>query len=136
MQRPVRDRAFRRQVLEAYDGTCAVSGLSLRNGGGWMEVEAAHIRAVEAGGPDIVPNGIALTATLHKLFDRGMFSIGDDLSVLVSENKIPRDDQARLFHPDRRLRPPREPRLRLDPAFLAWHRQERFGGGDGSGAWA
>ena len=127
--RPLRDRAFRRQVLAAYDGTCAISGLSLRNGGGWMEVEAAHIMAVEEGGPDTVRNGLALSGTLHHLFDRGLVAVADDLSILVSENKVPRDVQARLINADGRLRVPGDPRLTPHPDFLSHHRETRFGGG-------
>lgn len=135
LNRPVRDRAFRRQVLEAYEGTCAISGLSLRNGGGWMEVEAAHIKAVEHGGPDIVQNGLALSATLHKMFDRGLISVAADHSILVSENKVPREVQDRLFSADRRLRLPRDERLHPDPTFLAFHREVVYGGGDGGFDW-
>jgi putative restriction endonuclease len=51
--RVVRDRVFRRNVLRAYDERCAVSALKLINGGGRAEVDAAHIRPVEANGPDI-----------------------------------------------------------------------------------
>ncbi len=129
VSRPFRDRAFRRQVLAAYDGTCAISGLSLRNGGGWMEVEAAHIMAVEEGGPDDLRNGLALSATLHRMFDRGLVAVADDLSILVSENKVPREVQARLINPTGRLRAPSDPRLAPHPAFLAHHREHRFGGG-------
>ncbi|TXN19033.1 restriction endonuclease, partial [Methylobacterium sp. WL9] len=52
--RIVRDRVFRRVVLGAYDERCALTGLKLLNGGGRAEVAAAHIRPVEANGPDIV----------------------------------------------------------------------------------
>jgi putative restriction endonuclease len=55
--RIVRDRVFRRNVLQAYDSRCAITSLKLINGGGRAEVEAAHIRPVEANGPDIVSNG-------------------------------------------------------------------------------
>ncbi len=51
--RVLRDRVFRRIVLDAYDQRCAVTGLKLINGGGRAEVEAAHIRPVERNGPDI-----------------------------------------------------------------------------------
>jgi putative restriction endonuclease len=61
VSRIVRDRVFRRIVLRAYDERCAVTGLKLINGGGRAEVEAAHIRPVEANGPDIVSNGLALS---------------------------------------------------------------------------
>ncbi len=70
--RPYRDVAFRRKVREAYDYRCAISGLRLRNGGGRPEVQAAHIRPVERLGSDAVRNGLALSGTLHWMFDRGL----------------------------------------------------------------
>jgi len=65
VSRIVRDRVFRRVVLGAYDQRCAITGLRLINGRGRAEVDAAHIRPVEASGPDIVNNGIALSGTAH-----------------------------------------------------------------------
>ena len=61
INRAVRDRNFRKNVLRAYGERCAITGLRLINGGGRAEVEAAHIRPVEHDGPDIVSNGIALS---------------------------------------------------------------------------
>jgi len=81
--RPVRDRIFRRIILDAYDCRCAVTGLKFINGGGRAEVQAAHIKPVEHHGPDIVTNGIALSGTAHWMFDRGLISLSDDLDVLV-----------------------------------------------------
>lgn len=43
VSRPVRDRVFRKLVLEAYNSRCAITGLKLINGRGRAEVEAAHI---------------------------------------------------------------------------------------------
>lgn len=51
VSRKFRDIAFRRHVRDAYQNTCAVTGLRLINGGGRPEVQAAHIRPVEADGP-------------------------------------------------------------------------------------
>src|SRR6185437_14147709 len=69
--RIVRDRVFRKVVLRAYDERCVVTGLKLINGSGRAEVAAAHIRSVQARGPDIVSNGLALSGTAHWMFDRG-----------------------------------------------------------------
>lgn len=128
--RPYRDALFRRQVLDAYDERCAISGLGLRNGGGRPEVEAAHIVPVEAGGPDGVRNGLALSATLHWMFDRGLVSVaGPDEGhrILVSHNKVDRDTADRLIGPGHRLRLPRDPRHHPHPEYLRWHRENRFG---------
>lgn len=131
LSRKLRDAAFARNVKAAYGGRCAISDLALRNGGGRPEVEAAHIRPVEHYGPDTVRNGIALSATLHWMFDRGLLAVADDSdhTILVSENKVPRDVVARLIRPERRLRLPEDPRKRPHPDYLRWHRENVFGRG-------
>lgn len=124
--RPYRDAAFARMVRRAYGGRCAISGLRLRNGGGRAEVEAAHIRAVADGGPDVVRNGIALSGTLHWMFDRGLIKVADDYSLLISDNKVDKPTVARLVNPDRRLMVPDDPRLRPHPDYLRWHREKDY----------
>ncbi|HWQ10682.1 MAG TPA: HNH endonuclease [Holophaga sp.] len=123
--RPFREEAFRRRVREAYRNTCAFSGLHLVNGGGRPEVQAAHIRPVASKGPDSVRNGLALTGTLHWLFDRGLLGVGEDMAVLVSPQGLP-DDLDRLLRSDRRLLLPEAPDQRPHSAFLAWHRANVF----------
>ena len=125
--RPFRDRAFTRAVQGAYGQTCAFTGLRILNGGGRPEVQAAHIRPVADRGPDSVRNGIALSATLHWMFDRGLVSIAPDYSILVAERQIP-ERLLSLLNPDRRVRLPRDPRLRPAPAFLDYHRKRVFEG--------
>lgn len=123
--RKFRDAAFRRHVRSAYANTCAVTGLRLLNGGGRPEVQAAHIRPVEENGPDTVRNGIALTGTIHWLFDRGLITFDDSLRVLLSPNGIP-DELSRLIRPDRKILMPENPEYRPHPTYLAWHRENRF----------
>lgn len=127
VSRPYRDVAFRRKVREAYDYRCAMSGLRLRNGGGRPEVNAAHIRPVERQGSDSVRNGLALSVTLHWMFDRGLLSVADDGSILVSRNKVPREVEDRLILPSGRLVLPDDPRDRPHPDNLRWHRENVFG---------
>ena len=123
--RTFRDVAFRRHVRTAYENTCSVTGLRLINGGGRPEVQAAHIRPVEANGPDTVRNGIALTGTAHWLFDRGLISISPTYDILVSPHGVP-DELDRLIVRDRRLILPKDLELRPHQAYLEWHRQSRF----------
>lgn len=127
VQRSFRDASFARQVKRAYGGRCAISGLELRNGGGRAEVEAAHIKPVAHGGPDIVMNGIALSGTIHWMFDRGLISIADDFSVLVSHNKVDKAVADRLFHPGNTLLLPEDKRYHPHPDFLRYHRENIFG---------
>jgi putative restriction endonuclease len=125
--RPYRDVAFRRKVRVAYDYRCAMSGLRLRNGGGRPEVQAAHIRPVDRQGSDSVRNGLALSGTLHWMFDRGLLSVAEDHTILVSRNKVPSDVVARLISPQGGLILPRDPHDHPHPENLRWHRENVFG---------
>lgn len=89
VNRKIRDASFRRQVCDAYENTCAVTRLKMVNGGGKAEAQAAHIWPVQTGGPDVVQNGIALSATAHWLFDRHLISLTDDYGLLISHNRVP-----------------------------------------------
>ncbi|MBX5225077.1 restriction endonuclease [Rhizobium sp. NLR9b] len=124
--RIVRNRLFRRLVLQAYDKRCAITGLKLINGGGRAEVDAAHIRPVEANGPDILTNGIALSGTAHWMFDRGLISLSDDLNVLISRQANDPESILGLINKTGRAIVPSRPFERPQPHFLQWHRQNCF----------
>lgn len=125
--RIVRDAAFRRAVMDVYQDTCAVTGLRIINGGGRAEAQAAHIVPVADGGPDVVRNGIALSATAHWLFDRHLISIGEDWSLLISHNKVPVEMLPMFARHRERIRLPRDTAAWPRPDFVAHHR-ERFAG--------
>lgn len=125
--RVARDQSFARMVKAAYNGRCAMSGLDLRNGGGRAEVQAAHIRPVSAQGPDTVRNGLALSGTLHWMFDRGLISVGKNYEILVSGNKVPADVRDRLLSPSGRLILPDNARHHPHPEYLRYHRENIFG---------
>lgn len=124
--RIVRDRLFRRLVLKAYGERCAITGLKLINGGGRAEVDAAHIRPVEANGPDILTNGIALSGTAHWMFDRGLISLSDDLEVLISRQANDPDAVRAFVNSTGRAIVPNNLQERPHPRFLSWHREHCF----------
>jgi putative restriction endonuclease len=124
VNRKIRDANFRLEVCRAYGDRCAVTGLRIINGGGRSEVQAAHIKPVAVGGLDVVKNGIALSATVHWLFDRHLISIDDDYRLLVSHNQVPGELRS-LFRPENeRLHLPEDKRLWPHPIFLAYHREK------------
>jgi putative restriction endonuclease len=127
VSRPFRDKAFSAAVKGAYLDTCAMTGLKIINGNGRSELQAAHIRPVEYRGPDSVRNGIALSATVHWIFDRGLISVDDDYSLLLAKDRLPETIE-RLLGGNRRLLLPDQPELRPHPKFLDYHRREVFKG--------
>ncbi|CAM3237030.1 Putative restriction endonuclease [Sphingomonas antarctica] len=128
VNRKIRDAAFRGLVLDAYDSTCAVTGLRIVNGGGKAEAQAAHIWSVAGGGPDEVQNGIALSATAHWLFDRHLISLDERFGLLVSHNKVPAELRQLFPSTGQPIRLPRAARLHPRPEYVARHR-EMFAGG-------
>jgi putative restriction endonuclease len=124
--RIVRDSIFRRIVLRAYDARCAITSLKLINGSGRAEVEAAHIRPVEANGPDIVSNGLALSGTAHWMFDRGLISIADDCEILISRYVNDTAGVRAMINKTGRILTPVRAVDQPHPHFLRWHRENRF----------
>lgn len=124
--RVVRDRVFRRIVLRAYNERCVITGLKLINGGGRAEVDAAHIRPVQANGPDVVNNGLALSGTAHWMFDRGLISLGDDLKILISRQVNDVDGVRNFVNKTGFAFAPHRAGDRPHPHFLKWHRENCF----------
>jgi putative restriction endonuclease len=124
--RAIRDRVFRTKILEAYDCQCALTGLKFINGGGRAEAQAAHIKPVEADGPDIVTNGIALSGTVHWMFDRGLLSLADDLTILMSKLINDTEGARKIINPSGRANLPVNPAVRPHPRYLEWHRSNCF----------
>lgn len=123
-----RDPAFREEILRAYQYRCAVCGFNSRVGQVLVGVEAAHIKWHQAGGPDRNENGVALCSLHHKLFDRGIFTIAQDMRVLVSETATGSAMFGHLvldFH-GRQLSPPVRSEYHPRSTFLDWHLAEVF----------
>ena len=121
--RKLRDAAFRASVLAAYDDRCAVTGLRIVNGGGRAEAQAAHIWPVAGGGPDVVQNGIALSATAHWLFDRHLISLTDGFGLLVSHNKVPSELRGLFERQMERICLPKERTLWPHLDYVRRHRE-------------
>jgi putative restriction endonuclease len=126
VNRTVRNRQFRKRVLDVYDRRCALTGMQLINGGGRAEAQAAHIMSVEAGGPDVVNNGIALSGTVHWMFDRGLISLGNDGDILLSRKINDIDGVQKLIYSDGKARLPNSAAHRPHTRYLEWHRSECF----------
>jgi putative restriction endonuclease len=82
----VRGAVFSREVLRAYQSTCAVSGLQLLSTTGAAPLlDACHIVPWSVSHDDTIGNGLALCPNLHRAFDRHLFWIDGDYRVRVAE---------------------------------------------------
>ena len=130
-RRPQRDPEFRDAVLRAYARRCAVCDFDLRIAEDSFGLEAAHIMWHAAGGPDQVPNGLALCTVHHTALDWGVIGLepeSGEYHLLVS-NEL--RGQGRAFNEmldlqGKPLRPPQEEDLQPAVEFVNWHRQQVF----------
>lgn len=89
VSRLVRGNDFRRKVIVAYDRKCCVTGLQLRL------IDAAHILPVGAmGSTDDIQNGLCLSPTYHRAYDRGLIYLAEDQRMLINPRK--KDELVRL----------------------------------------
>jgi putative restriction endonuclease len=124
-KRAFRDAAFASIVGQAYDYSCAVSGLRFYTPANHFEVESAHIIPVSANGPDSVRNGIALTRTMHFLFDKGLITIDENFRILKSDWLTRSGVEAR-FGIQEFMSLPNDENTHPHPHFLRYHREKIF----------
>ena len=123
-----RSPKFRRHVLRAYESRCCVCGYDVRLGNAPAGIEAAHIKWYQAGGPDLVSNGLALCTLHHKIFDLGAFTVTADQLTLVFSQEISGTSQIEwllAFH-GKPIRRPQSKAYLPAPEFLDWHRDKVF----------
>ncbi len=126
----VRSPDFRNRVLSAYEYRCAVCGFNVRLGEILVAVEAAHIKWHQAGGPDLEQNGIALCSLHHKLFDRGVFTLNENMKFQVAENAHGThgmEEWLMRYH-GQEIRKPQRPDYYPENNFINWHVREVFRG--------
>jgi putative restriction endonuclease len=73
------------------------------------------------------PELVALSATVHWMFDRGLVSVDDDFSILIAKSRLP-DTALRLLNEDRRLVVPQRADMRPHRHYLTYHRERVFKG--------
>ncbi len=127
---PPRDPNFRLNILRAYEYRCAVCSFDVRLGNAPVALEAAHIRWRQAGGPDEPVNGLALCSLHHRLFDRGAFTLSNQLQILVSDDahgSAGFQEWLMRFH-GREISFPQRQSYYPDANYVGWHIREVFHG--------
>ncbi len=74
---------FRKKLLKAYSGQCAVTGCSIE-----ALLEAAHIVPHLGVDTNVVSNGLLLRADIHTLFDLGLLWVDPDSFLVVMTDAL------------------------------------------------
>lgn len=126
----VRGSLFKREVPKQYNYTCAISRMQVVSVSNVQMVDACHIVPFSISNDDTIKNGISLSPTLHRAFDRGLISISEDYKVMVSP--LVRDDRsaaALTYYDGHPILTPTHTAYLPSQDNLAWHRGEVFLGG-------
>ncbi|MBX7497226.1 HNH endonuclease [Qipengyuania sp. 6B39] len=114
--------AFRRALMRAYDGQCAVTGCAIE-----ALLEAAHIHPYLGPETNHTTNGLLLRADIHTLFDLGLMAINHSNQVVVSDRLLGSDYD---HLSGKSLQTPTDAADHPSSKALAWHRTQHHFGSD------
>ncbi|MBQ7254972.1 MAG: HNH endonuclease [Oscillospiraceae bacterium] len=114
---------FRDFVMTGYNYLCAVTGTVIRYQD-FTNLEAAHIKPRSHGGLYLPNNGIAMCRDLHWAFDKGFFTLTDDLKIQVHPQI--QSDYLRAFD-NQSIRIPGNPFFVPDVENIRYHREAVYG---------
>ena len=131
-KRDVREKAFRKIILEEYKCLCVVCKskfiLKQKEDEPLVEAEAAHIISVNENGPDDPRNGLSLCRRHHWAFDNGLFTVTDSSEINVSASVL--QAERRRFdleeYEGESLVPPAHKICRPHEEALHWHQRKKF----------
>lgn len=115
--------SFRDFVMNGYQNKCAITGNVIRYGT-FMNLEAAHIMPRSHNGLYLPSNGIALCRDMHWAFDKGMFTIDDNLKVLVHPDI---DSEYLCQYNQKKIYIPENPFFQPDVNNLHYHQEHVYG---------
>ncbi|MCT4601393.1 MAG: HNH endonuclease [Marinifilum sp.] len=84
----VRGNIFKKEIPKIYNHACCISELRIDSILNASLLDACHIIPFSESYNDTINNGFALCPNLHRAFDRGLISIGDNYEVIVSSTFV------------------------------------------------
>jgi hypothetical protein len=109
---------FRRALMKAYEGKCAVTSCAIE-----PLLEAAHIHPYLGPKTNHVTNGMLLRADIHTLFDLGLLAISADHRLLGSDRLLGTEYEVLI---GKVIAMPEKADVRPSAKALELHRTQRF----------
>jgi len=111
---------FRRSVMANYKERCCITGIAEPK-----LLVASHIKPWHADENNRLnpANGLALSATFDKAFDKGLLTIDHDLKVQISSRLLKHSnaETRKCFEPYQKIQIAEADRFSPNPAFIDWH---------------
>lgn len=120
-ERVVREKqdAFRKALLEAYDGRCAVTGVDVP-----AVLQAAHIDPYRGRHSQVVTNGVLLRSDFHLLYDSHLLTVMPETNTVVTSKRLQNSFYAQFD--GQKINTPRDPELKPNDVRLETHMREYY----------
>lgn len=123
----VRGSLFKKTIPKVYDYTCSITGMKVESTHNIQMIDACHIYPFSISNDDTVTNGITLTPTLHRAFDRGLITINSNFVVRVSPTITKEESNFTISQFDgRQIILPVNEKFYPSQESLIWHNKEVF----------
>lgn len=123
----VRGSLFKKTIPKVYDYTCSITGMKVESTHNIQMIDACHIYPFSISKDDTVTNGITLTPTLHRAFDRGLITINSNFVVRVSPTITKEESNFTISQFDgRQIILPVNEKFYPSQESLIWHNKEVF----------
>ncbi len=122
-----RSSFFKKKVKELYNYQCCITKLKIESDERTNLIDACHIRPFKPYEDDRICNGIPLTPTLHRAFDRGLITITTDFKVKVKNiNENLQSPYNLTQFEGQSIVLPKDESLWPDVESLEWHDQHVY----------
>ena len=125
-KKETRSVLFKTEVPKIYRYTCAISGHQIQTTADIRMIDACHIKPWSKTQDDSIQNGISLSPTLHRAFDRFLITIDSNYRVLISPSLLERENSPynlRQFEGTQIILPEKDQWYPSQEA-LEWHRSQ------------
>ena len=123
----IRNGVFKKTIPTIYNHTCCISGMQIISTHNIQMIDACHIVPFSISHDDTITNGISLCPNMHRAFDRGLLSLTDEYTVLISQTFVETSTTYSIRqYEGKQIRLPSEERYLPHRGNLAWHRSHIF----------
>ncbi|MFO7720821.1 MAG: HNH endonuclease [Gillisia sp.] len=123
----VRGSLFKKTIPKVYNYTCSITGMKVESTHNIQMIDACHIYPFSISNDDTVTNGITLSPTLHRAFDRGLITINSNFVVRVSPTITKEESNFTISQFEgRQIILPENEKFYPSQESLIWHNKEVF----------
>lgn len=123
----IRGGMFKREIPKIYAFHCAISEMRIESSAQVQMIDACHIKPFTISKDDTITNGISLSPTLHRAYDRGLLTITANYRVQISPAIIENNSPYSLGQFEgKRILLPENPQYYPSVENLRWHQQNCF----------